>query len=53
MAFLVALAKFVKLVLAIAITLLFLRAILFPNAFDILILMMLSFVMVMLMIATP
>lgn len=53
MGFFLGLVKFVKLGLLIAITLLFLRAVLFPNALDIIILMLLSFVFFVLLIARP
>lgn len=53
MGFLVVLVKFVKIALIIAILLLFFRALLFPNALDIVILMMLSFVLFMMLISRP
>ncbi|GAX90496.1 hypothetical protein [Effusibacillus lacus] len=53
MGFFLGLVKFVKVILLIAICLLFLRAILFPNALDIIILMMLSFVLFLMLISRP
>lgn len=53
MGFFLAVAKFVKIALMIAIFLVFLRAMLFPNALDVIILMMLLFVLFVMVLARP
>lgn len=53
MGFFLGLAKFVKLAVTIALLLVFLRVLLFPNPLDIIILMMLLFVLFIMMLARP
>lgn len=53
MGFFLGLARFVKLALMIALVLVFLRVLLFPNPLDIIILMMLLFVQFIMMAARP
>ncbi|WP_018131507.1 hypothetical protein [Effusibacillus pohliae] len=53
MGFFVGLVRFVKLALALAVFLLFLRALFFPNFLDMIVLMLLSFVLFMMLISRP
>ncbi|GIM44625.1 hypothetical protein DNHGIG_01740 [Collibacillus ludicampi] len=53
MGFFYNLLRFVKIVLITAMTILFFRALLFPNALDMLVLFLLSFVLLVMFISRP